>query len=77
MIGFTTTATLCGFVFGLWGYLIAAPATYLGSAVAFIVLRMAFRQRIRAWANDSPNWRALGAVMKAKGLFLICLVRLV
>ncbi|EJD53711.1 hypothetical protein AURDEDRAFT_156958 [Auricularia subglabra TFB-10046 SS5] len=75
-VGFTTTTTLCGFAYGTKGFLLAAPATYAGSAVAFILLRLLFRKRIRSWANDNANWRALGSVIRAKGLPLICLIRL-
>ncbi|KZW04102.1 hypothetical protein EXIGLDRAFT_716109 [Exidia glandulosa HHB12029] len=75
-VGFTTTMTLCGFVYGLQGFAIAGPGMFLGSAVSFILLRVLFRRRIRTWANDNASWRALGSVIRAKGMPLICLIRL-
>ncbi|KAI0747440.1 Golgi apparatus membrane protein TVP38 [Irpex lacteus] len=73
--GFTTTVTLCGFAYGMKGFFVASAGTLLGSAVTFVVLRWLFSVRLRKWVATNDKWQALEAVVRAKGLFLIVLIR--
>ncbi|CAL1701380.1 unnamed protein product [Somion occarium] len=74
-VGHTTTLTLCGFAYGMRGFPIAAFGSLLGSALAFLALRFLFSQRLRKWSASSQKWQALEAVVEAKGLPLIMLIR--
>lgn len=74
-IGHTTTVTLCGFAYGMKGFPLAAAGSLIGSALAFIVLRLLFGKRLRKWSAENEKWRALEAVIHAKGLPLIMLIR--
>ncbi|KAI0693578.1 hypothetical protein BC835DRAFT_1353287 [Cytidiella melzeri] len=73
--GFTTSVTLCGFAYGMNGFFVAAAGTLVGSGVVFTVLRWLFSKRLRKWASTNDKWQALEAVIEAKGLFLIILIR--
>lgn len=75
MIGHTTLVTLCGFAYGMKGFFIAFAGSVIGSALVFVVLRFLFTQRIRAWSSQNEKWQALEAVVRAKGLPLIILIR--
>jgi len=74
--GHTTVTTLCGFAWGVNGFYIAAPASLLGAVVVFCVLRLTFKERIRTLAKGNEKWQALKAVIAAKGLPLIILIRM-
>ncbi|KAJ7507704.1 hypothetical protein B0H11DRAFT_1968193 [Mycena galericulata] len=76
MHGHTTITTLCGFAWGLDGFFIAAPASLLGAVLVFSVLRLAFRERLRGLSKGNEKWEALEAVIAAKGLPLIILIRM-
>ncbi|KII94741.1 hypothetical protein PLICRDRAFT_190301 [Plicaturopsis crispa FD-325 SS-3] len=75
IIGHTTAMTMCGFAYGVKGFAVAGPASSVGSAIVFVVLRYFFSRRLRQWSSDSDKWQALETVIKAKGLPLIILVR--
>jgi len=74
-IGHTTLCTMSGFAYGMNGFFIAGTASIIGSAVSFTVLRLLFRKRLHAWSSKNEKWQALEAVVKAKGLPLIILIR--
>ncbi|KAJ3475058.1 hypothetical protein NLI96_g12089 [Meripilus lineatus] len=57
------------------GFPIAAIGSLVGSALAFTVLRLLFSKRLQKWSASSEKWQALEAVVEAKGLPLIMLIR--
>ncbi|KIY46635.1 Golgi apparatus membrane protein TVP38 [Fistulina hepatica ATCC 64428] len=75
-IGHTTTVTLCGFAYGMRGFYIAAAASVVGSAAAFVVLRLLFSERLKRWSEKNEKWQALESVIELKGLPLIVLIRM-
>jgi len=76
MIGHTTLLNLCGFAYGMKGFLIAGPASLVASTIVFIVLRYLFSGVVRSWSEKNETWKALEAVIDAKGLPLIILIRI-
>jgi len=76
LTGFTTLITLAGFAYGMQGFFISAVASVFGSALVFVILRRLFSHKLHAWSSQSEKWQALEAVIKAKGLPLIILIRL-
>jgi len=48
------------------GFYIALAGSVLGSAVAFSVLRLLFRQRIREWSSQNEKWQALESVVASR-----------
>jgi len=75
LLGHTTLVTLCGFAYGIRGVLIALPASVVGSAIVFTLLRLIFHKRLRNWSARNQKWQALEAVVREKGLPLIILIR--
>ncbi|PPQ92385.1 hypothetical protein CVT25_008735 [Psilocybe cyanescens] len=75
LIGHTTLITLCGFAYGMKGFYISSTASVLGSALAFVVLRLLFSNRLKAWSSKNQKWQALESVVTTKGLPLIILIR--
>ncbi|KAI0049630.1 Golgi apparatus membrane protein TVP38 [Auriscalpium vulgare] len=76
MIGHTTMLNLCGFTYGIKGFAVAGPASLFGSAIVFIVLRYLFSAKLRKWSSSNEKWQALEAVINAKGLPLMALIRI-
>ena len=54
---------LCGFTYGIKGFLIAAPASLVASAVVFIILRYLFGESLQSWSKKNETWQALEAVV--------------
>ena len=63
MIGHTTMLNLAGFTYGMKGFLVAAPASLIASAVVFIVMRYLSRGGFRSWSEKNEKWQALEAVI--------------
>ncbi|TFK76004.1 Golgi apparatus membrane protein TVP38 [Pluteus cervinus] len=76
LVGHTTLVTLCGFAYGMKGFLISFPASIVGAATSFVFLRIVFRERLRGWSAKNEKWQALEAVVREKGLPLIILIRI-
>ncbi|KAJ7699990.1 Golgi apparatus membrane protein TVP38 [Mycena rosella] len=74
--GHTTATTLCGFAWGLKGFFVAAPASLIGALVVFSALRLVFKKRLSTLSKGNEKWQALEAVIAAKGLPLIILIRM-
>ncbi|KAF9226458.1 Golgi apparatus membrane protein TVP38 [Gyrodon lividus] len=75
-IGHTTLMNLCGFTYGMRGFIPAAISTVGGSAIVFVLLRFLFSNRLRRWTVTNEKWQALEAVIRARGLPLIILIRI-
>jgi uncharacterized membrane protein YdjX (TVP38/TMEM64 family) len=63
MIGHTAMLNLCGFTYGIKGFLVAGPASLVASAVVFIVLRYLFGDLLRSWSKKNETWQALETVI--------------
>jgi uncharacterized membrane protein YdjX (TVP38/TMEM64 family) len=63
VIGHTTVLNLCGFAYGMKGFLIAAPGSLVASAVVFVVLRYFFGEELRSWSERNETWKAVETVV--------------
>ena len=63
MIGHTTVLNLCGFTYGMKGFLVAAPASLVASTIVFIALRYLLSGVLRSWSEKNEMWKALEAVI--------------
>lgn len=45
------------------GFFIAGPASIIGSALAFVVLRLLFSRKLQAWSIENETWQALESVV--------------
>ncbi|KAG8960736.1 Tlg2-vesicle protein [Tulasnella sp. 419] len=76
LVGWSTSVSVCGFAYGLKGWFVAAAGAIIGAAMTFLVLRYFFKKKIRSWTQHNAKWQALEAVIRARGLPLIILIRL-
>ena len=76
MIGYSTCVTIAGFVFGMKGWLIMAPATVIGSTVSFVVSRTVLKSFVSKMTEKNKQFAALSLVLKHDGLKLLCMIRL-
>lgn len=67
-IGHTTLCTLAGFAYGMNGFFIAGPASLIGSALSFTVLRLLFKKRLHAWSSKNEKWKALESVVVCENI---------
>jgi len=63
LIGHTTLVTLCGFAYGMKGFFIGAGASLVGSALAFVILRFLFSEKLHSWSSQNQKWKALESVV--------------
>lgn len=54
---------LCGFTYGMQGFIPAAISTIGGSALVFVLLRSFFSDRLRKWTATNEKWGVLEAVI--------------
>lgn len=77
LLGYSTTMTICGFAYGPFGgLLVAGSGAIIGSALTFVILRLLFKRRIKSWTAQNKRWQAMEAVIDAKGLPLVIMIRL-
>ncbi|KAJ6258581.1 hypothetical protein Dda_6627 [Drechslerella dactyloides] len=77
LIGYSTSVTLAGFIFGLPnGWYIAASGTVVGSTAAFIACRVYFRNFAQKMVATDKRFAALSLTLKHDGLKLLCMIRL-
>lgn len=77
MIGYSTCATLAGFVYGVGeGWLILTSATIVGSTCSFLVSRSILREYVERVVAKDKRFAALTLTMKHDGLKLLCMIRL-
>ncbi|KAK6337871.1 Tlg2-vesicle protein [Orbilia brochopaga] len=77
LIGYSTSVTLAGFIFGLPnGWYIAASGTVIGSTAAFITCRVYFRNFAQKMVATDKRFAALSLTLKHDGLKLLCMIRL-
>lgn len=77
VIGYSTWATLAGFVFGVGeGWLILASASVVGSTCAFLVSRSVLRGYVERLVAHDKRFAALTLTLKHDGLRLLCMIRL-
>jgi uncharacterized membrane protein YdjX (TVP38/TMEM64 family) len=70
MIGHTSMLNLCGFTYGINGFVVAAFASLVASAVVFVVLRYLFGEELRSWSEKNEAWKAVEAVVVSYPTFL-------
>lgn len=77
MIGYSTSVTLSGFIYGFPnGWFIIAAATTLGATSAFIVCRQFFRGFARRMVATDKRFAALSLTLKHDGITLLWMIRL-
>ncbi|OIW34861.1 hypothetical protein CONLIGDRAFT_28333 [Coniochaeta ligniaria NRRL 30616] len=76
IIGYSSAVTLAGFVYGFpLGWPIAASATVLGSAAAFIASRGVLGGYVHALVGKDKRFVALGQVLRRDGIKVLTAIR--
>ncbi|KAI0104764.1 hypothetical protein GGR51DRAFT_218846 [Nemania sp. FL0031] len=76
LIGYSTTVTLAGFVFGFpRGWPIIASATVVGSTASFVASRTIFSAYVQRLVGDDKRFVALGQVLRRDGLLVLVAIR--
>lgn len=77
MIGYSTTLTIAGFVYGFpGGWPVVAAATVAGSTTAFIASRTVLSQYVHSLIGSDKRFVALGQILRRDGVFVLAAVRL-
>ncbi|KAI5847089.1 hypothetical protein DFP73DRAFT_493578 [Morchella snyderi] len=77
MIGYSTSVTLAGFIYGFPnGWFIVAAATILGATTAFIACRQFFQKFSKRMVATDKRFAALSLTLKHDGIKLLCMIRL-
>lgn len=76
MIGYSTTITIAGFVFGMKGWFIVATANVAGSICSFIVSRTVLKDFVGRLTEKNTQFAALSLVIKHDGLKLLTMIRI-
>ncbi|KAG0133166.1 hypothetical protein HOY82DRAFT_269156 [Tuber indicum] len=77
MIGYSTSVTLAGFVYGFPnGWFIIASATVIGATCAFIVCRYYIQDFAKRMVATDKRFAALSLTLKHDGIKLLCMIRL-
>jgi len=77
MIGYSTTLTIAGFVYGFpGGWPVVAAATVAGSTVAFIASRTVLSRYVHSLIGSDKRFVALGQILRRDGVFVLAAVRL-
>lgn len=58
------------------GFFIGAGASLVGSALAFVILRFLFSEKLHAWSSQNQKWKALESVVVRISFNLISLTPL-
>ncbi|KAH9902292.1 hypothetical protein F4778DRAFT_118315 [Xylariomycetidae sp. FL2044] len=76
MIGYSTTITIAGFVYGFpGGWPIVAAATVVGSAGAFLASRTVLSGYVHRLVGADKRFVALGQVLRHDGIFMLAGIR--
>ncbi|KAK9241063.1 hypothetical protein V1525DRAFT_369032 [Lipomyces kononenkoae] len=77
MVGYTTTVTIAGMIYGIWkGWIIAAITTVIASYGCFVACRAFFTDFARELAMNNENFEALAFTLENDGLKLLWMIRM-
>ncbi|KAI1281068.1 tlg2-vesicle protein of [Xylaria sp. FL0933] len=77
MIGYSTTVTIAGFIFGFpRGWFIIAGATVVGSTASFLASRTVLSKYVERLVGEDRRFVALGQVLRHDGLLVLAAIRL-
>lgn len=76
MIGYSTTITIAGFVYGFpGGWFIVASSSVAGSFASFIASRTVLSAYVHRLVGEDKRFQALALTLKHDGLKVLCMIR--
>lgn len=76
LLGFSMLSSLCGMMYGYWGWLLLAFSTIVGSLVSFLACRYLFQDYAQRLARSNQKFAALTSTMEQDGFTLLWMIRL-
>ncbi|KAF7894352.1 uncharacterized protein EAF01_009803 [Botrytis porri] len=77
LIGYSSTITIAGFVFGVpKGWIIVASATVAGSLCSFLASRTILSSYVHRLVGKDKRFEALALTLKHDGIKILCMIRL-
>ncbi|KAK9366452.1 hypothetical protein V1509DRAFT_629954 [Lipomyces kononenkoae] len=77
LIGYTTTVTIAGMIYGIWeGWIIAAITTVIASYACFVACRAFFADFAHELAANNESFQALAFTLESDGLKLLWMIRM-
>lgn len=77
LIGYSMLSSLCGMMYGFWGWPLLAAATIFGSFMSFLACRHLFQDYARHLARSNHKFAALtGTMQQDDGFRLLWMIRL-
>ncbi|ODV91308.1 hypothetical protein CANCADRAFT_19451, partial [Tortispora caseinolytica NRRL Y-17796] len=77
VLGYATSCTLCGVVYGVFkGWFVAAIGSIIGAAVTFLLYRFLLRDFAERLLQSNKKFKAFNRTLEYDGLFLLFLIRL-
>lgn len=76
LIGYSLLSSMCGMMYGFWGWPLLASATILGSLLSFLACRYVFHDYAQRLASSNEKFAALTSTMEQDGFKLLWMIRL-
>lgn len=76
LIGYSFLSSLCGMMYGFWGWPLLASATIFGSFMSFLACRYLFHDYAQNLARSNQKFAALTSTMEQDGFTLLLMIRL-
>lgn len=76
LIGYSALASLCGMMYGYWGWPLLTLATLVGSLISFLTCRYGFQDYAHRLARSNAKFAALTRTMETDGYQLLWMIRL-
>lgn len=76
LIGYSMLSSLCGMMYGFWGWPLLAGSTVLGSMLSFLACRFLFKDYALRLARSNAKFAALTGTMQGDGIWLLMMIRL-
>ena len=76
LIGYSALSSLCGMMYGFWGWPLLAISTLIGSLLSFLACRYLFKDYAQRLARSNEKFAALTRTMEQDGFTLLWMIRL-
>lgn len=76
LFGYSLLSSMCGIMYGLWGWPLLASATILGSLISFLFCRFIFQDYAQRLARSNERFTALTRTIQNDGFTLLWMIRL-
>lgn len=76
LIGYSALCSLCGMMYGFYGWFLVVFSTVIGSLISFLACKYLFKDYANRLANSNEKFAALTRTMQQDGFTLLWMIRL-